>query len=135
MTDPTAELAFEALARGLPVRFCARGASMRPWVRDGDVLVLAPDAELADVGDLVLVPVSDFGVVHRVVARWGHQVWVKGDALPWPDGWFDRRRLKARVVAIERGGRLVAMPRLAPVARSLATGPLRLLKGLISRIH
>lgn len=105
---------------------------MRPWVRDGDVLLLAPDAELADIGHLVLVPVGDFGNVHRVVARWGERVWVKGDALPWPDGGFDRRTLPARVVAIERDGHLVAMPRLVPVITSLATAPLRLLKGLIS---
>ncbi|MCB9547508.1 MAG: S24/S26 family peptidase [Myxococcales bacterium] len=120
-----ARLALEALAAGLPVRLRARGASMRPAVRDGDVLLLAPDAAHAGVGDLVLVPREDFGVVHRVIARVGERVWVKGDALPRPDGWFDRRALPARVVGIERGDRLVALRPWWAVPASLLTAPLR----------
>ncbi|MEZ4466169.1 MAG: S24/S26 family peptidase [bacterium] len=126
-----AALALEALAAGHAVRLRARGASMVPFVQDGDVLILAPDAAHAGIGDLVLVPRGDFGVVHRIVARLGQRVCVKGDALPVPDGWFDRRRLPARVVGIERGETLVALRPWAAVPRSLLTAPLRAAVGLV----
>lgn len=133
--DPTAALALELLARGLPVRLRALGASMRPAVQSGDVLILAPDAERAQVGDLVLVPVGefggDFGVVHRIVARLGDRVCVKGDAMAAADGWYDRRQLRARVAGIERGGRLVGHSATRAVIYSLATGPVRRLRDAV----
>ena len=125
MPDPTPELARDLLDQGLPVRLRVRGGSMRPCVRDGDVVILAPDVARVGVGDLVLLPVGDFGVVLRVIARRGERVCVKGDALPGIDGWFLRRDLRARVVGIERDGRLVAMPRWRAVVLSLLTAPLR----------
>ena len=37
-----ADLVEDLAARGVGVRFIARGGSMSPWIRDGDVLVVTP---------------------------------------------------------------------------------------------
>jgi hypothetical protein len=114
------EMARELLARGLPVTFVARGASMWPFVRDGDRLTVAPLAGAPRLGDVVLVGGEGFGVVHRVVRVAGGRVLTKGDALPRSDGWAPLGRVLGRVVAVERRGRPVPQGRWAPLAASLA---------------
>ncbi len=120
-----AELALELLGRGEQVCFTARGGSMRPFVLDGDVVTIRPDAAGVEVGAVVLAPTDDFGVVHRVVRRQGHRVLVKGDAMPRPDGWFDDAELLGRVVQIRREGRPVMPGRWLPLAVSAVGGFLR----------
>jgi hypothetical protein len=104
LSIPAADaLALEALSRGLPVRIVARGQSMRPAIRDGDGLMLVGDTATVGVGDVVVLPDRPFAVCHRVIARLGERVWVKGDAIGCLDGCYARRALLARVVAVERG--------------------------------
>ena len=117
-----AELALELLGRGESICFRARGGSMRPFVRDGDVVTVAPGAVGVGLGTVVLAPVGDFGCVHRVVWRRGHQVLVKGDAFPHSDGWFDERELLGQVVGVKRTGRDVRQGRWLPVVVSAVGG-------------
>lgn len=112
-------LAAELLAQGLPVRFVARGQSMRPALRDGDRLILDPDTRTVTVGDIVALPDRPFAVCHRIIARVGERVLVKGDAIGWPDGWYRRDALMARVVGVERAGLPVPIRSLAAVPRSV----------------
>ncbi len=128
LSAATSEMAHELLARGLSFRFVARGASMRPFVRDGDLLVVAPEGERALVGDLVLIPEGEF-TVHRVIARLGHRIWVKGDAMPRIDGVFDRRTIAGRVVELSRAGRLIPHRRRRAIPMSLLGGLARRLAG------
>ena len=117
----SAALALEQLAAGREVRMVARGASMWPFILDGDLLVLAPDGR-ARLGDVVLVRQGDFGVVHRVVGRLPGRVCTKGDALPRLDGWQPPARIAARVVAVERRGERFIPLRWLPLPISLAGG-------------
>ena len=128
MTAVSVELALELLGRGEQVCFTARGASMRPFVRDGDVVTVRPGAAGVAVGALVLASDGEFGVVHRVVRRRGARVLVKVGAMPRSDGWFDDADLLGRVVGVERDGRPVRPRRWLPLAVSAMGGLLRRLR-------
>ena len=105
------ELSAQVLKAGHDLRFRARGSSMRPMVRDGDILIVrrADDTEIA-VGDIVFYRSHRKGmVVHRVVGvqkdmREGILV-VKGDAVGSPDPAVCESQVWGKVVSIERSGR------------------------------
>jgi uncharacterized repeat protein (TIGR01451 family) len=74
MTDPESDSArFEAISRellnrGLSVRFEARGASMSPCIRDGEIVyVTAVIVSKLRKGDIVLLKSNDGFRVHRLV--------------------------------------------------------------------
>lgn len=101
----------ELLARGRAVSLRARGASMRPFVRDGDVVLLSPpgDPLRLAAGELLLALRGGALRLHRAVRvdRSAGRVELRGDALRESDGWFQARELVARVRALTRGGRAV----------------------------
>jgi hypothetical protein len=102
------ELMRAVLARGVPFRFCARGWSMAPFIRDGDVITVSPLLARPGVGEVVAFVRPGAGnlVVHRVVGRRGLAVLIQGDSAPeLPDGLVPRDNLLGRVTRIERQGR------------------------------
>jgi len=110
-----AELSTALLRAGKAVRFQARGTSMRPLVRDGDVLLVRPvDATTVQLGDVVLCS-SEPGraVVHRVVRKLGGRAGLRfvlqGDQVAQPDGLVAAAQVYGRVAAIERAGAHIAM--------------------------
>ncbi len=123
-------MALELLARGAEITFVARGASMWPFLRDGDRVTVAPLSRRPRRGDVVLTRGAALGVVHRVIALRGDRVLTKGDALPRTDGWRPLADVLGRVARVERRGRAVAMPRWLPLAASLLAGvaPRRLVR-------
>jgi hypothetical protein len=126
IAEVAAELALELLARGEGVRVRVRGASMRPFVLDGDVLLLRAGAPR--VGDVVLLRQGDFGLLHRVVARdRAGRLCIAGDALPGLDGWFDPEQIAAVALQIERRGRVSNARNLAAVVVGRLCAPLRYL--------
>jgi hypothetical protein len=129
------ELMVAALARGASVRFTARGFSMDPFVRDGDVLTVAPVRRRPGLGRVVAVrdAVSGRLVVHRVVAHATRGVLVRGDAAGQADGVADPPNVLGVVVAVERRGRRVRLgcgPERMPLARLSRAG---LLAPLVAR--
>jgi signal peptidase I len=105
-----AELSAEILRAGRAVRFRARGASMAPLVRDGDVVLVRPvDPRAVRVGDVVLCA-DEPGrlLLHRVIrrraGRGGVRLVVQGDQVAQPDGEIAEAQLYGRVAAIEREG-------------------------------
>lgn len=104
------ELSAEILRSGRAVRFRARGDSMRPLVRDGDVLTVHPaDAGSIRLGDLVLITDGHGrALVHRVIRRTagreGLRFTVQGDRVSRPDGVIPAAQVHGRVTAIERAG-------------------------------
>jgi signal peptidase I len=119
-----AELSTEILRSGKSLRFQARGGSMWPLVRDGDVVLVAPlDARSVRTGDLVLFRAGPGNVViHRVirveVSQGRRRFTVQGDAVLLPDGVIPEAQVCGRVAAIDRGGAHLDMDR--PVLRSLS---------------
>lgn len=105
-----AELSSEMLRSGVSVRFRARGASMSPLVRDGDVVLVRPvEPGSIRVGDVVMVSLGPARVlVHRVVERVtgpdGTRFTVQGDQVVRPDGTIPAAQVYGRVASIERGG-------------------------------
>lgn len=101
------------LDRGLPFRFRARGSSMQPFIRDGDILTIAP-VETGDVrvGDIIAFRQEVNAprvLIHRIVARQNSRWLLRGDNALVADGEVDASDILGRVVRIERGSRKVRM--------------------------
>ena len=101
----------EVLEKGAAFQFRARGASMSPFIKDGDVITVTPlIKEKPDVGKVVafLQPVSGCLLVHRVVRRQGPVFLIQGDnSANQPDGWVDRQDILGCVTRVERDGRRI----------------------------
>jgi len=106
--DSLAGLMRAVLDKGKPFRFEARGTSMHPFIRDGDVVTVVPLAGLdprpGDVAAFVQPGTS--GVrVHRIVKVEAGRYFLKGDNAPDVDGALARDMILGLVVRLERGGR------------------------------
>jgi hypothetical protein len=103
------ELMRAVLDRDAAFRFRARGWSMAPFIRDGDVITVAPlQGALPRVGEVVAFvrPGAENLVVHRVVARRGTASLIQGDAVAaYKDGAVPVENLLGRVTRVEREGR------------------------------
>jgi len=112
----------EVLQRGKKFRFQAKGFSMQPFIRNGDVITLAPlvdrTIQIGDVGACE-EPVSGKLIVHRVVGKKGAQYLIKGDNAFKIDGLVDRKAIFGRVVKIERRGKTVSFS-LGPEKKTVA---------------
>lgn len=124
----------ELLRSGLSVRIPARGASMAPFIRDGDEVLVEPLARPPRRGEVVLVRVAGGAVVlHRVLASRAGGVVTRGDAQEVPDAPVPAAEVLGRAVAVAGRRRLHLQ---APFGRlvlgglglrrlRLAAGPLR----------
>ena len=103
-------LADGVLSKGGTLRFRARGISMQPFIRDGDILEIQLDGgELYRRTDIVLCKIPTGRLVaHRVVGtEMGDgrgKLIIQGDALRQPDGNIDPGEVLGRVVAVIRDG-------------------------------
>jgi signal peptidase I len=110
-----AALAGEILGRGEALRFRAKGASMRPFIRDGDLVEVRPiGATSVRRGDVVLFRAEGGrALAHRVVRVVGDDrreaLVTKGDSITWCDGPISREQVLGRVVAVERDGRRIGL--------------------------
>lgn len=97
----------DVLARGSEFRFQAKGASMSPFIKDGDKLTIVPISQVTPgVGDVVACTCSQLQklIVHRIVSSDGMSFLLKGDnSLRQPDGWFTKEKIIGVVTRIERG--------------------------------
>lgn len=87
-------------------------------------------------GEVVVFPHPQSGrlIVHRVVAVTDRGLVTKGDNSPAPDPWtLSTGDLVGRVVAVNRKGRLLPVPRREPVNQPLFNLG-RWLDGLVSRL-
>ena len=103
-------LADEVLSKGGTLRFRARGISMQPFIRDGDILEIQPNGGvLLSTTDIVLCKSPKGNLVaHRIVGiKSGEgrgKLIIQGDALGQPDGNIDTGEVLGRVVAVIRDG-------------------------------
>jgi phage repressor protein C with HTH and peptisase S24 domain len=116
--DDLAGLMRAVLERGKAFRFEARGASMHPIIRDGDVVTVRPLAGgAAKTGDVVaFVNPATGGVwIHRIVGKDAAGYRLKGDNTSCEDGAVPEAALLGWVERVEREGRPVF---LGPALRS-----------------
>ena len=106
--DLVAPLVRGLLADGASPEIPVRGNSMRPILRDGDRVRLAPVTRArARLGDVVLRVEPSGPIVHRVVGWWpsrdGWRLLTKGDGARRLDPPLPPEGLAGRVVARVRG--------------------------------
>lgn len=101
----------EMMQKGASCRFRAKGWSMSPLIKDGDVVTISPfSGGRIKVGQVVAVvePRSRRLFVHRVVRRRRGKYEIKGDNLSFSDGLFDPSEIIGVVIRVERGSRTVS---------------------------
>jgi len=105
-----AELFRAVVDNGALFRFRAKGFSMNPFIKDGDVITVAPlkDYKLR-IGDVAsyIHPQSRRVIVHRVVGKRGDSFLIKGDGLQEMDGPVQLKNIFGYVKKIERNGKKV----------------------------
>jgi signal peptidase I len=121
------DLTQTVLAKGAQFRFCAKGLSMYPFIKNGDLITISPlsDAPLSP-GDIVAFVSSVTGklVVHRVIRRMGGFFSIKGDNNGAGDGeTVPKAKILGCVTKVERNGKEVLF----------GFGPERLMIAFLSR--
>jgi hypothetical protein len=122
-----AGLMTDVFARGGSFRFTARGHSMHPFIRNGDVVTVSPLGARSPVaGDVVAFrgPEHTGLALHRIRSRQGDRYLAQGDNCRDPDGLIPGRDLLGVVTAAERAGRSIR----------LGLGPERRLLALLARL-
>ena len=127
MTSPVRfdELCADILCAGIAVRFTARGSSMAPTIRDGEVVTVEPVGPRdGDTGDVVLYASRRGLTAHRVVGkRQGPEpaFLARGDAPGSAEEPLHGEQMLGRVQQVERNGRVTDVaPR--PWTRRVALG-------------
>ena len=101
------------VAEGMQVRLKASGHSMRPWIRDGDLVTLGPtDPARLKRGDVIaFTSAAGSLTIHRLVAvrmeAGGLTFVARGDARSVSDPPFGVNRMVGRVIEVRRDGRRV----------------------------
>lgn len=99
------------LDRETPFRFQARGASMSPFLKDGDVITVSPlsgDPRLGDVVAYVSVETGKL-VVHRIVGRTGGHYLIGGDGASGERDRARRAEILGLITRIERRGKNIRL--------------------------
>jgi SOS-response transcriptional repressor LexA len=113
----SSEVIVDLLQGGHAVQFQARGDSMHPFIREGDVLHVEPRRE-ARVGDVVLAQVERGLTAHRVISFDATRVITRGDNADAPDAPLAPAQVLGVVTAVERQGKRLRARR-SPVVVAL----------------
>ena len=104
--------------KGASFRFQARGYSMTPAIRNGDIITVSP---LKDImprrGDVLAFrhPEQPRMLVHRVLHTKMRKYFIKGDNCSEADGWIPAENILGLITKVERqGGSLFWPNRSAP---------------------
>jgi signal peptidase len=134
--DLLAPLVRDLAAEGRPAEIPVRGNSMRPMLREGDRVRLAPltHAE-ARLGDVVLRVAPSGPIIHRVVGWWpsrnGWRLLTKGDGARRLDPPLPPEELAGRVVARVRGGSVRQLDGAGMRVRGRGRALVSLMTGLV----
>ncbi len=102
------ELIRAVLDKGVPFRFKARGISMHPFIRNGDVITVYPlSGTLPRYGDVVafIRPNTSTIIVHRVVGESDDSFLIRGDNTGYFDGFIPTTNILGYVTKVERNDR------------------------------
>ena len=120
------ELLMAVLDKGMPFRFRARGFSMTPFIKDGDVITVFPlEGSRPRLGDIVAFthPVTRRLCIHRMIGEKGNGVTLKGDNVSDIQDIVAFNSLLGCIKSVERNGKQVF----------LGLGPERLVIALLTR--
>ncbi len=113
-----ASIAHEVLDRGRTLRFKAKGGSMSPFIRNGDVVEVVPFRGKINFGDVILYhSFCGSPVVHRVIHRNTESIIAKGDSTPGFDQPVLFKQVLGRVVSVEKNGWCIRLDK--PVGKLL----------------
>ena len=103
--DDFTSIAQDVLGRGRILRFKAKGGSMSPFIRNGDVVEVVSVKGEVNFGDIILYH-SSYGnsIIHRVIQRNKESIITKGDSVPGFDHPVLFKQVLGRVAAIEKNG-------------------------------
>jgi len=104
------ELLLGLLKRGVPLRTTVRGCSMFPFIRDFDILIIAPLNEAEPcLGGIVAFIRNNTGklAIHRIIAKKEVGWLMRGDNCPEADGVVVLGQIIGHVTRIERRGRVI----------------------------
>jgi hypothetical protein len=115
----------EALALGMIVRFRAEGGSMRPTIRDGEMITVASvEVDAIVHGDVLLCRQGDRVLAHRLVAVTSvgedRSFHLRGDATRGRDAPVDARDIVGRVISVARRNREIRLSGRGPWLRRAA---------------
>lgn len=121
-----AKLTQTVLDKGVPFRFQAKGVSMSPFIKDGDIITVFPlSGVLPRLGDVVAFvnPGTAKIVVHRVVGKKNQTFLIMGDRSRTTDGLVSKTNILGCVMKVERNGKAI----------SFGFGPERILIAFLTR--
>jgi signal peptidase I len=96
--------------KGASFKFRAKGFSMSPFVKCGDIITISPTKKSAvGRGDIVAFvhPESGKPIVHRVIRKESAAFRIRGDSLHIDDGLIPESAILGKVAKIERDGQKV----------------------------
>jgi signal peptidase I len=103
-----ASLMKEILGKGIPFRFQARGWSMTPFIRDGDIITVVPQPRKQfRLGEIVAFIQAESGkpVVHRIIGKNRRGYQIQGDNISeLGDGWIAKDNILGLIHQVERQG-------------------------------
>jgi hypothetical protein len=105
-----------AVSKGASISFRARGSSMSPFIKNGDLITVSPpDNPIPRCGDVMafLHPLTGGIIVHRLIKMQGDHFVMKGDNRYGTDGCVPKEGLLGRVTGVKRGGKDIK-PGLGP---------------------
>ena len=94
--------------KGASFRFQAKGYSMTPSIRNGDVITVSPLRNIVPRrGDVVAFrhPERPQMLVHRVLHTQIKKYFIKGDNCPEADGWIVAENILGVITKVERQGK------------------------------
>jgi signal peptidase I len=100
------------LDKGVPFRFTAKGHSMSPFIKDGDIITLHPiNEDKLKMGEVVAVFHEPYEklMVHRLIEKQGWFCILKGDNNPGPDETVSMEKLLGVVKKVERNGEKIRL--------------------------
>jgi len=102
--DVLPELLRDILGKDAECRFQAKGHSMSPFIKDGDVVTISPlSGSSPRLGDVVAFNHPEAGklVIHRIVREKGDFYLVRGENAFEADGYIEKRDILGFVTAID----------------------------------
>lgn len=106
-----ADLLKATLAKGLSFRFEAKGFSMAPFIKSGDVVTVSPlSSSPISIGKpaAFIHPLTKKLVIHRVIGKIDKDYFIKGDNSLAADGLVRKENILGYVSAVERNGKAVS---------------------------